>query len=243
MAVSFSPRTVALALLVMTVVTSPGEGQEDPQATTPAGEEEKQLFSDERAGYHVDTLSNRGIQLLLKWRERMTRTLDEANAKLDAAMLWLNTTTLPNITEHAVQIASPLQDRILSMAADVAAHNLTDQGDGLVAFFKGSEGNINVGGAFDSLNRAHGTFTAPQYGLYVITVRTGQGAGVEISINRNGNETLSTLSHASYFDVKTRIRVMWLNENDEIFTTGSNPTYFGVTLLRQQLLSPDTIME
>jgi hypothetical protein len=43
---------------------------------------------------------------------------------------------------------------------------------------------------------------------------------------------------ADYFDVKTRIRIVWLNKNDQIYCTGTTPPYFGVWLLQKYTLAP-----
>ena len=59
----------------------------------------------------------------------------------------------------------------------------------MYAFAKSDLGVFQAGGAYDSTNRASGTFTAPQRGLYLIKYKEDFGYTAK-NIVRNGNETL-----------------------------------------------------
>ncbi|KAK7113736.1 uncharacterized protein [Littorina saxatilis] len=203
------------------------------------------LFSDERAGFHIDNLSFKGIQMLLKWRSDFLASLSAINQTLD----WVETTldthytdeAMPNMTSYAEGLLSSVNSKLDTAQTMANSLNLTNDGDGLVAFMRSPANTVNVPGAFDADYRAGGTFTVPRQGLYQITIRTGVGSDISVVVNRNGNETLTSLSNNNYYDIRTRIRLAWLNEGDEIFTTGDLPGTFGVMLLRVQNLMPSSL--
>ncbi|XP_076458245.1 uncharacterized protein LOC143291977 [Babylonia areolata] len=200
-------------------------------------------FTDEQAGRHLDDLNVKGIGLSVKLDLRFRRMLDEVNQTLQTARDMManeyHPSNLPNVTaiveEKLVDI-----NQFLDYAEAQLSSSINATSDALIAYMKSPQETVNVGNHYDT---ATDVFTVPEDGLYqVLTRNLPYDSSFACNVVRDGT-TLTTLDVSGYFDIRTRIRLVFLDAGDTIYTTGSTPEYFSVMRLRLQTLMPSFLQE
>ncbi|KAL8584919.1 hypothetical protein ACOMHN_043556 [Nucella lapillus] len=184
-----------------------------------------------------------GVRMAIKWHDRFWPKFAAVKNTLDTAENVLSTDIADGVR---VNLTAAVEDQLTDLKskvdeavqlADSLGYNKTDGTFyGLILYMKNPTDTVNVGGHYSG-----GVFTVPQDGLYKVLVRNLPAIVFFCRVYRNGNEILILLESSGFFDVRTRMRLIRLNKNDEIFFSGSTPSYFLVMRLRLQTLVQDSL--
>ncbi|XP_076458247.1 uncharacterized protein LOC143291978 [Babylonia areolata] len=199
-------------------------------------------FTDEQAGRHLDDLNVKGIGLSVKLDLRFHRMLKEVNQTLQTARDMManeyHPSNLPNVTAIVEEKLADVNQYLDYVEAQLSGTNSTP--DALIAYMESPQETVNVGNHYDTVTDV---FTVPEDGLYqVLTRNLPYNPSFACNVVRDGT-TLTTLDVSGYYDIRTRIRLVFLDAGDTIYTTGSTPEYFSVMRLRLQTLMPSFLQE
>ncbi|KAL8584920.1 hypothetical protein ACOMHN_043557 [Nucella lapillus] len=192
-------------------------------------------YTDQQAGSLLNTLGPHGVRLAIKWHDRfwpqfaaVKNTLELANNLLVSEF---DSSVRINLTAMVESELSELVEKVNNATAIVESLNYNNTDDGLILYMKSPTTLINAGGHYSD-----GMFTVPQDGLYKVLLRNLPVYSFSCEVIKNGNETIIGLTNSGYYDVRTRVKLIKLNQGDEVYTTGSTPDYFLIMRLRVQHL-------